>query len=152
MFVIPYVIGFLSSLYGAASKVVSRYITQFDIPASHLGTPRARAMKKVEIEMESETGDEDQPEIEPESQINTQLEGLFVCGIDFLFRDFLRYSEEQEPFIKNPSSGINGVCSFCWMIDFLYLLDQMLMLFSYENRKKFLILFFPVFEAYFTSA
>ena len=64
---------------------MSKYITQFDIPASHLGTPRARAVKKVETEMQSETGDEDQPEIEPEPQINTQLEGLLVCGIGLLF-------------------------------------------------------------------
>ena len=64
---------------------MSKHITQFDIPAGHLGTPRARAVKKVETEMQSETGDEDQPEIDPEPQINTQPEGLFVCGTDFLF-------------------------------------------------------------------
>ena len=71
--------GFLSSGHGAASKVLSRYIAQCDIPANHLGTPRACAARKVESEIQSETGDEDKPEIEPEPQINTELEGLFVC-------------------------------------------------------------------------
>ena len=72
-------LGFLSAGHGAASKVLSKYITQCDIPASQLGTPRALAVRKAESEMQSETGDEDQPEIEPEPEINTELEGLFVC-------------------------------------------------------------------------
>jgi len=77
------VIGFLSSGHGAASKVLSRYMALYEIPASHLGTPCARASKKVESEMQSETGDEDQPEIEPEPQINTELEGLGELRLRF---------------------------------------------------------------------
>ena len=71
-------LGFLSSGHGSASKVLSRYITQLNIPASHLGTPHTHAVTKMESEMQSETGDEDQPEIEPEPQATTELEGLSV--------------------------------------------------------------------------
>ena len=73
--------GFLSSGQGAASKVLSRFITKLNIPATHLGTPRARALSKVDSQMQSETGIEDQPEIEPEPELQTELEGMFL----FLF-------------------------------------------------------------------
>ena len=39
---------------------------------------RARAARKTEEELQSENGDEDRPEMEPEPQTNTELEGLFV--------------------------------------------------------------------------
>ena len=39
---------------------------------------RACAARKTEEELQSETGDEDRPEMEPEPQTNTELEGLFV--------------------------------------------------------------------------
>lgn len=63
---------------GAASKVLSQFISQFNIPASHLGTPRTCALKKVDSQMMSETGNEDQPEVEPEPEVQTELEGLLV--------------------------------------------------------------------------
>ena len=40
---------------------------------------RTCAARKTEEELQSETGDEDRPEMEPEPQTNTELEGLFVC-------------------------------------------------------------------------
>ena len=69
-------VGFLSSGYGAASKVLSKYIVQCDVPASHLGIPRIA--RKTELEIQSETGDEDQPDVDPEPEINVELEGLFI--------------------------------------------------------------------------
>lgn len=77
------VVGFLSSGPGAASKVLSRFITKLNIPATHLGTPRARALSKVESQMQSETGIEDQPEIEPEPELQTELEGLSELRLRF---------------------------------------------------------------------
>ena len=71
------ILGFLSAGYGAASKVLSKYIIQCDTPANHLGIPRAP--RKMELEIQSETGDEDQPEVEPEPENNTELAGLFSC-------------------------------------------------------------------------
>ena len=71
------ILGFLSTGYGAASKVLSKYIIQCDTPASHLGIPRAP--RKTQLEIQSETGDEDQPEVEPEPENNIELEGLFIC-------------------------------------------------------------------------
>lgn len=71
------VLGFLSSGHGAASKVLSKYIIQCDTPASHLGIPRTA--RKKELEIQSETGDEDKPEVEPEPENNIELEGLFIC-------------------------------------------------------------------------
>ena len=70
------ILGFLSTGYGAASKVLSKHIIQCDTPASHLGIPRAP--KKMELEIQSETGDEDQPEVDPEPENDTELEGLFT--------------------------------------------------------------------------
>ena len=70
------ILGFLSTGYGAASKVLSKYIIQCDTPARHLGIPRAP--RKMELEIQSDTGDEDQPEVEPEPENNTELEGLFT--------------------------------------------------------------------------
>lgn len=77
-------LGFLSTGYGAASKVLSKYIIQFDTPASHLGIPRVP--RKMVLEIQSETGDEDQPEVEPEPENNTELEGLFTCKHAFVFQ------------------------------------------------------------------
>lgn len=70
-------LGFLSSGHGAASKVLSKYIIQCDTPASHMGIPRTA--RKKELEIQSETGDEDKPEVEPEPENNIELEGLFIC-------------------------------------------------------------------------
>ncbi|XP_015764723.1 PREDICTED: rab3 GTPase-activating protein non-catalytic subunit-like [Acropora digitifera] len=77
------VVDFLSFRQGAASKVLSQFITQFNIPASHLGTPRTCALKKVDSQMMSETGNEDQPEVEPESEVQTELEGLGELRLRF---------------------------------------------------------------------
>lgn len=77
-------LGFLSTGYGAASKVLSKYIIQFDTPASHLGIPRVP--RKMVLEIQSETGDEDQPEVEPEPENDTELEGLFTCKHAFVFQ------------------------------------------------------------------
>lgn len=79
------ILGFLSIGYGAASKVLSKYIIQCDTPASHLGIPRAP--RKMELEIQSETGDEDQPEVEPEPENNTELEGLFSCNMRMCFKE-----------------------------------------------------------------
>ncbi|KAM7446520.1 Rab3 GTPase-activating protein non-catalytic subunit [Porites harrisoni] len=77
------VVGFLSSGYGAASKVLSRYLIQYEIPARNLGPVRACAARKTEEELQSETGDEDRPEMEPEPQTNTELEGLDELRLRF---------------------------------------------------------------------
>ena len=77
------ILGFLSTGYGAASKVLSKYIIQCDTPASHLGTPRAP--RKMKLEIQSDTGDEDLPEVEPEPENNTELEGLFTSKNAFVF-------------------------------------------------------------------
>ncbi|XP_029189553.2 rab3 GTPase-activating protein non-catalytic subunit-like [Acropora millepora] len=77
------VVDFLSFGQGAASKVLSQFITQFNIPASHLGTPRTCALKKVDSQMMSETGNEDQPEVEPEPEVQTELEGLGELRLRF---------------------------------------------------------------------
>ena len=58
--------------------MLSRYLIQYEIPARNLGPVRACAARKTEEELQSETGDEDRPEMEPEPQTNTELEGLFV--------------------------------------------------------------------------
>ena len=64
--------------------MLSKYIIQCDTPASHLGIPRAP--RKTELEIQSEAGDEDQPEVEPEPENNSELEGLFSCKHAFVFR------------------------------------------------------------------
>ena len=79
------ILGFLSTGYGAASKVLSKYIVQCDTPASHLGIPRAP--RKMKLEIQSETGDEDQPEVEPEPENNTKLEGLFSLNMRLCFKE-----------------------------------------------------------------
>jgi len=78
------ILGFLSTGYGAASKVLSKYIMQCDTPASHLGTPCAHRNMKLEIQ--SDTGDEDLPEVEAEPENNTELEGLFTSKNAFVFQ------------------------------------------------------------------
>ena len=78
-FVWSIISGFLSTGYGAASQVLSKYIIQCDTPASLLGIPRAP--RKMELETQSETGDEDQQEVEPEAENNTELEGLLTCDV-----------------------------------------------------------------------
>lgn len=77
------ILGFLSTGHGAASKVLSKYVIQCDTPASHLGIPRTA--RKIELEIQSETGDEDKPEVEPEPENNTELEGLFICKLAFVY-------------------------------------------------------------------
>ena len=66
---------FLSSGPDAASKIISKYIVQCDIPANHLGTPHVP--RKTETENLSETGDDDLPDVDPETVIQVELEGLF---------------------------------------------------------------------------
>lgn len=75
-------LGFLSTGHGAASEVLSKYIIQCDTPATHLGIPRTA--RKIELEIQSETGDEDKPEVEPEPENNVELEGLFICKLAFV--------------------------------------------------------------------
>ncbi|XP_078349429.1 rab3 GTPase-activating protein non-catalytic subunit-like isoform X1 [Oculina patagonica] len=75
------VIGFLSTGHGAASEVLSKYIIQCDTPATHLGIPRTA--RKIELEIQSETGDEDKPEVEPEPENNVELEGLGELRLKF---------------------------------------------------------------------
>ena len=58
--------------------MLSRHLIQYEIPARNLGPVRACAARKTEEELQSETGDDDRPEMEPEPQTNTELEGLFV--------------------------------------------------------------------------
>lgn len=50
---------------------------------------RASAARKTEEELQSETGEEDRPEMEPELQTNTELEGLFVSLFYFDALSFL---------------------------------------------------------------
>ncbi|PFX27196.1 Rab3 GTPase-activating protein non-catalytic subunit [Stylophora pistillata] len=75
------VVGFLSSGPGAASKVISKYIVQCHIPASHLGTPHLP--RKTETQNLSEAEDEDKPEIDSEPVIQVELEGLSELRLRF---------------------------------------------------------------------
>lgn len=65
----------MSSGPDAASKMISKYIVQCDIPANYLGPPHVP--RKTETENLSETGDDDLPDVDPETVIQVELEGLF---------------------------------------------------------------------------
>ena len=103
------ILGFLSTGYGAASKVLSKYIVHCDTPASHLGII-PRAPRKMKLEIQSETGDEDQPEIEPEPENNTELEGLFSFEHAFVF--------QREVF-----PNVNLEVKIKWMVIFVFYKD-----------------------------
>ncbi|RMX40875.1 hypothetical protein pdam_00012040, partial [Pocillopora damicornis] len=75
------VVEFLSSGPDAASKMISKYIVQCDIPANHLGTPHVP--RKTETENLSETGDDDLPDVDPETVIQVELEGLSELRLRF---------------------------------------------------------------------
>lgn len=102
------ILGFLSTGYGAASKVLSKYIVHCDTPASHLGIPRAP--RKMKLEIQSETGDEDQPEVEPEPENNTELEGLFSFEHAFVFQ-------------REVCPNVNLEVKIKWMVIFVFYKD-----------------------------